>query len=188
MLPELNWGVTGAGLVGVVLTWVLPTTLEDALAIVLAGLAGYVALLNLPLRRAEAKAKVERVANNFIQVPLHIPQLEFVYDGIFPGQTTSGSMWAQRKILAGTRFPLILKTLNPEMLEVLFPCMTVPCCSLQYIHYVGLCQALSGYLRAGMALYVPVTICLLWETPSWGSKDGSREPDAVAIFRMWRTS
>jgi hypothetical protein len=54
--------------VGVVLTWVLPTTLEDALAIVLAGLAGYVALLNLPLRRAEAKAKLERVANNFIQV------------------------------------------------------------------------------------------------------------------------
>ena len=53
---------------GVVLTWVLPTTLEDALAIVLAGLAGYVALLNLPLRRAEAKAKLERVANNFIQV------------------------------------------------------------------------------------------------------------------------
>ncbi|EIE21598.1 hypothetical protein COCSUDRAFT_30102 [Coccomyxa subellipsoidea C-169] len=57
----------GAGLVGVVLTWILPTTLEDVLAIVLTGLAGYVALLNLPLRRAEAKAKLERVANNFIQ-------------------------------------------------------------------------------------------------------------------------
>ena len=49
-------------------TWILPSTLEDILAIVLAGLAGYVALLNLPLRRAEAKAKLEKVANNFIQV------------------------------------------------------------------------------------------------------------------------
>ncbi|BDA44834.1 probable transmembrane GTPase FZO-like, chloroplastic [Coccomyxa sp. Obi] len=57
----------GAGAVGVVLTWILPNTLEDVLAIVLAGLAGYVALLNLPLRRGEAKAKLERVANNFIK-------------------------------------------------------------------------------------------------------------------------
>ena len=51
-----------------VATWILPSTLEDLLAIGLAGLAGYVALLNLPLRRAEAKSKLERVANNFIQV------------------------------------------------------------------------------------------------------------------------
>lgn len=58
----------GAGVIGVVATWILPSTLEDILAIVLAGLAGYVALLNLPLRRAEAKAKLEKVANNFIQV------------------------------------------------------------------------------------------------------------------------
>ncbi|CAL8469427.1 g8968 [Coccomyxa elongata] len=57
----------GAGAVGVVLTWILPNTLEDVLAIVLAGLAGYVALLNLPLRRSEAKTKLERVANNFIK-------------------------------------------------------------------------------------------------------------------------
>ncbi len=49
-------------------TWILPSTLEDLLAIGLAGLAGYVALLNLPLRRAEAKSKLERVANNFLQV------------------------------------------------------------------------------------------------------------------------
>lgn len=55
-------------MVGVVATWILPNTLEDILAIVLAALAGYVALLNLPLRRAEAKGKLERVANNFIQV------------------------------------------------------------------------------------------------------------------------
>lgn len=55
-------------MIGVVATWILPSTLEDLLAIGLAGLAGYVALLNLPLRRAEAKSKLERVANNFIQV------------------------------------------------------------------------------------------------------------------------
>ena len=72
-LLEVWCGGAGAGLVGVVLTWILPTTLEDVLAIVLAGLAGYVALLNLPLRRAEAKAKLERVANNFIQVRRALP-------------------------------------------------------------------------------------------------------------------
>ncbi len=54
-------------MVGVGLTMVLPNTLEDVLAITLAGLAVYVALLNLPLRRAEAKAKLEKVAGNFIQ-------------------------------------------------------------------------------------------------------------------------
>ena len=62
----------GAGVIGIVATWILPSTLEDILAIVLAGLAGYVALLNLPLRRADAKAKLEKVANNFIQVR-HVP-------------------------------------------------------------------------------------------------------------------
>ena len=58
----------GSGTVGVLLTTVLPNTLEDVLALGLAGLAGYVALLNLPLRRAEAKAKLEKVAANFIRV------------------------------------------------------------------------------------------------------------------------
>ena len=61
-------GMAGAGLFGVVLTWVLPTTLEDLLAASLAGLAGYVALLNLPLKRAEAKNKLQRVADQFLQV------------------------------------------------------------------------------------------------------------------------
>ena len=65
-------------MVGVVATWILPNTLEDILAIVLAGLAGYVALLNLPLRRAEAKGKLERVANNFIQVKNAFLQLSAV--------------------------------------------------------------------------------------------------------------
>ena len=59
---------TGAGLFGVVLTWLLPTTLEDLLAASLAGLAGYVALLNLPLRRSEAKGKLQRSADAFLQV------------------------------------------------------------------------------------------------------------------------
>ncbi|KAK9811735.1 hypothetical protein WJX72_009255 [[Myrmecia] bisecta] len=55
----------GAAALGVVGTAILPTTLEDLLALAVSGLAGYVAVLNLPLRRAEAKAKLEKVANNF---------------------------------------------------------------------------------------------------------------------------
>ncbi len=51
-----------------VATWILPSTLEDLPAIGLAGLAGYVALQNLPLRRAEAQSKLQKDANNFIQV------------------------------------------------------------------------------------------------------------------------
>ena len=51
-----------------VLTWVLPTGLEDVLAASLAGLAGYVALLNLPLKRGEAKAKLQKAAEAFLQV------------------------------------------------------------------------------------------------------------------------
>ncbi len=58
----------GAGLFGVALTWVLPTTLEDLLAASLAGLAGYISLLNLPLKRADAKAKLQRNADGFLQV------------------------------------------------------------------------------------------------------------------------
>ena len=50
------------------LTAVLPNLLEDALAVALAAAVGYLALLNLPLRRAEAKGKVERVAANFAKV------------------------------------------------------------------------------------------------------------------------
>lgn len=56
------------------LTVFLPSTLEDVLAVALAGLLGYVALLNLPLRRAEAKAKLEKVASNFITVGPPLPK------------------------------------------------------------------------------------------------------------------
>ena len=65
--------VPGSAGLGVLLTTVLPSTLEDVLALGLAGLAGYVALLNLPLRRAEAKAKLEKVAANFLRVRRRAP-------------------------------------------------------------------------------------------------------------------
>jgi hypothetical protein len=58
----------GAAGLGFVLTWFLPTTQEDLLALAIAGLVGYVSVLNLPLRRMEAKSKLERVANGFVKV------------------------------------------------------------------------------------------------------------------------
>ena len=57
----------GAGAFGVLLTSILPTTVEDLLALSLAGMAGYVSILNLPMRRAEAKRKLESVTNTFSQ-------------------------------------------------------------------------------------------------------------------------
>jgi hypothetical protein len=64
---DMGGGGAGATFLGVGLTVVLPSTLEDVLAVALALLVGYVALLNLPLRRAEAKSKLEKVASNFIK-------------------------------------------------------------------------------------------------------------------------
>jgi GTP-binding protein EngB required for normal cell division len=59
-------GSAGAALaVGVVLTAVLPSFGEDALSLALAALGAYVGLLNLPLRRAEVKAKLQRAADAF---------------------------------------------------------------------------------------------------------------------------
>lgn len=49
--------------IGVVLTLVLPYTSEDFLALALSLVIGYVALLNLPLRRGEVKGKVRRVSS-----------------------------------------------------------------------------------------------------------------------------
>lgn len=57
----------GAGAFGVFLTAILPTTVEDLLALSLASMVGYVSILNLPMRRAEAKRKLEAVANTFAQ-------------------------------------------------------------------------------------------------------------------------
>ncbi len=44
----------------------LGSTIEDVLALAVAGLASYVAVLNLPLRRADIKAKVSKVARNYV--------------------------------------------------------------------------------------------------------------------------
>ena len=59
-------GAAGSAAGGVVLTWILPNGLEDFLALAVAGLAAYVGVLNLPLRRAEAKAKL-RTASSRLQ-------------------------------------------------------------------------------------------------------------------------
>jgi GTPase SAR1 family protein len=55
-------GAQGAALVAAGL---LPTAAEDAAAFAVAALASYVAVLNLPLRRAEIKAKVSKAAGKF---------------------------------------------------------------------------------------------------------------------------
>ena len=49
----------GAGAFGVLLTTVLPTTMEDLLALGLSAAIAYASVLNLPLRRAETKKKAE---------------------------------------------------------------------------------------------------------------------------------
>eukprot|EP00891_Asterochloris_glomerata_P004560 jgi/Astpho2/4560/Aster-00142 len=52
----------GAATVGLFLTSILQSTWEDLLAVALAGLAGYVAVLGLPLRRGDIKGKLEKAA------------------------------------------------------------------------------------------------------------------------------
>lgn len=58
----------GAAASGLVVTWVLPTTLEDLMALALAGMVGYLSVLGLPLRRAEAKRKLEALAASYAEV------------------------------------------------------------------------------------------------------------------------
>ena len=65
---KLCAAAAGAGGFGVVATWFLPSTLEDFLALALAGAVGYVSILNLPLRRREAKDKLEAVAGDYVKV------------------------------------------------------------------------------------------------------------------------
>ena len=67
--PEMthHYGA-GAGGLGVVATWFLPSTLEDLLALALAGAVGYASILNLPLRRREAKDKLEEIAGAYAKV------------------------------------------------------------------------------------------------------------------------
>ena len=58
----------GAGVLGIISTFVLPNTLEDLFALAIGGLVGYAALLNLPLRRNDAKEKLQRAATDFAEV------------------------------------------------------------------------------------------------------------------------
>jgi hypothetical protein len=50
----------GAATAGAVLATVLPTTLEDLLALALTSSLVYMSVLNLPLKRADVKAGVQR--------------------------------------------------------------------------------------------------------------------------------
>jgi hypothetical protein len=52
--------------VGLLATGVIGNTLEDVLALAVAGLASYVAVLNLPLKRADLKAKAAKRAGVFV--------------------------------------------------------------------------------------------------------------------------
>ncbi|GIL78828.1 hypothetical protein Vretifemale_8196 [Volvox reticuliferus] len=56
----------GAPLFGLFAMQLIPNTLEDVLMAGLSGAISYVSLLNLPLRRADLKGKISRVARNFI--------------------------------------------------------------------------------------------------------------------------
>lgn len=58
---------TGAQGIGLLAASALGNTLEDLLALTVAGLASYVAVLNLPLKRSEIKSKVGKVAGNFVE-------------------------------------------------------------------------------------------------------------------------
>jgi hypothetical protein len=56
-----------AGGLALVLTYVLPTTLEDLLALGLSAAVGYTSLLNIPVRRMEAKKKIEAQLEAIVQ-------------------------------------------------------------------------------------------------------------------------
>lgn len=57
---------SAAGL-GLILTYVLPNTLEDLLAIGLSAAVGYTSLLNIPVRRMEAKKKISGDIDALVQ-------------------------------------------------------------------------------------------------------------------------
>jgi len=58
----------GAPAAGLVATSIISNTLEDFLVMGMAGMAAYASVLNLPLRRAEIKGKVAKLAGNFVEV------------------------------------------------------------------------------------------------------------------------
>lgn len=57
---------SAAGL-GLVLTYILPNTLEDLLAVGLSAAVGYTSLLNIPVRRMEAKKKISADIDTLVQ-------------------------------------------------------------------------------------------------------------------------
>ncbi|KIY92924.1 hypothetical protein MNEG_15040, partial [Monoraphidium neglectum] len=60
-------GAQGLGLLAA--SWI-SNTLEDILALSVAGLASYVSVLNLPLKRSEIKAKISKISGNFADTVL----------------------------------------------------------------------------------------------------------------------
>eukprot|EP00890_Picochlorum_soloecismus_P001079 jgi/Picsp_1/1972/NSC_05438-R1_protein len=56
-----------AGGLALVLTYILPTTLEDLLALGLSAAVGYTSLLNIPVRRMEAKKKIRSQLDAIVQ-------------------------------------------------------------------------------------------------------------------------
>lgn len=56
-----------AGGLALVLTYILPTTLEDLLALGLSAAVGYTSLLNIPVRRMEAKKKIKDQLDDIVQ-------------------------------------------------------------------------------------------------------------------------
>lgn len=57
----------GAQGIGLLATSLIGNTLEDILALTVAGMASYVAVLNLPLKRSDIKAKVAQRASKFVE-------------------------------------------------------------------------------------------------------------------------
>ena len=61
----------GAAGIGTILTTILPNTVEDLMALVLAGAIGYASVLNVPLKRADVKRKIDaettEIANKIAQ-------------------------------------------------------------------------------------------------------------------------
>lgn len=56
----------GAAMLGVVTTWILPTAAQDLVALAVAGAVAYTSVLNLPLRRADTKKKLQDAAAQFV--------------------------------------------------------------------------------------------------------------------------
>lgn len=56
----------GAAMLGMVTTWILPTPGQDLVALAVAGAVAYTSVLNLPLRRADTKKKLQDAAAEFV--------------------------------------------------------------------------------------------------------------------------